>query len=345
MRTPLASQRRMVQSLLTDPSVLDHGPASCIETHFSWVILTRRFAFKLKKALDEPLLHHETPRDRRLACQSEVHLNRRLAADVYIGVIGLCGDAKGRLDRCRDGTVEADEYLVKMVRLHERQNLQWQIRHGRLDPADLDALIDLLAGFYRRSPPEWLSPRAHWQRMQRQVGEEIGELARHSIRPPGLSLDNLGAALRRLGGELRQLIEERVRTGHIHEVHGDLRPEHVYFAGAPMVIDCLEFSRPLRLQDPLEEIAFLAMECERMGATEAAHRLRTRFARTYDEDSPAGLWHFYAARRALLWAVLAIRHRSHSDARGENDWYDRAGDYLALAEGHLNRLTPERNGH
>ncbi len=343
MRTPLARQRRMVESLLADPSALDDGPASCIETHFSWVILTWRYAFKLKKALDEPLLHHETPRDRRLACQSEVHLNRRLAANIYIGVIGLCGDADGGCHRRQDETVEADEYLVQMVRLDERRNLQWQIRHGRLDPADLDALADVLAAFYRRSPPEWLSPGEHWQRMRRQIGEQIEELARHSVQPRGLDLANLGSALQRLGGELQQLIEERVRTGHIREVHGDLRPEHVYFAGEPVVIDCLEFSRPLRLQDPLEEIAFLAMECERMGAAEAARRLRTRFVQTYDEGPPAGLWHFYAARRALLWAVLAIRHRHHSDAHGENDWYDRAGRYLALAEDHLNRLAAERN--
>lgn len=343
MPTPLASQRRMVRSLIADPSALDDGPASCIETHFSWVILTRRYAFKLKKALDEPLLHHDTPHERRLACQSEVHLNRRLAADVYLGVIALCRGTDGTFHRRQDDTAEADDYLVQMMRLDERQNLQWQIRHGRLDPADLDALVDVLAAFYRRSPPEWLSPGEHWQRMQRQISDEIEELAGHGVSPGGLGLDNLGSALQRLGRELKQLIEERVRTGHIREVHGDLRPEHVYFAGQPVVIDCLEFSRALRLQDPLEEIAFLAMECERMGAIRAARRLQNRFVEAAGECPPAGLWHFYVARRALLWAVLAIRHRDHSDALGGNDWDDRANRYVGLAEGHLNRLAPERN--
>lgn len=342
MRTSLAWQRDLVRALVDDPSALEDGPASRIETHFSWVILTPRYAFKLKKALAEPWLHHDTPRDRRLACQSEVHLNRRLAADVYLGVIGLCGTADGTVHRRENDTVEADEYLVQMKRLDERRNLYHQIRQGRVDPADLDALVDALAAFYRRSPPEWLSPYGHWRHMQHQISEHVRELAAHALQPAGGSLADLEEALQRLGRELRQLIEERIRTGRIREVHGDLRPEHVYFAGEPVIIDCLEFSRALRLQDPVEEIAFLAMECERMGAIEAAHRLQRRFGKATGERPPAGLWHFYAARRALLWAVLAIRHRHHADARGENDWSDRARGYLALVEGHLDCLGPDR---
>ena len=340
MRTPLSWQRHLVGLLLDDPAVLDEGPASSIETHFSWVILTRRYAFKLKKALAEPWLHHDTPRDRRLACQSEVHLNRRLGADVYLDVIGIgvAGDRTFRLT----SDAGADEYLVKMIRLDERHNLSWQIRHGRVDPASLDGLVDKLANFYRRSPPEWLPPAKTWRGMEHQISEQIEALGQHSVQPAGVSLEALGAALQRLGRALRELLEERIRTGHIREVHGDLRPEHVYFTPEPVVIDCLEFSRPLRLKDPVEEIAFLAMECERMGAVEAARRLRVRFNKTTGESPPAGLWHFYVARRALLWAVLAIRHQDRPDSRGDNDWRARASAYLCLVEHHLGRLAPAR---
>ena len=63
------------------------------------------------------------------------------------------------------------------------------------------------------------------------------------------------------------LLEARAAQGRIVEGHGDLRPEHVFLDGEPQVIDCLEFDRDLRLLDPVDELAFLGLECERLGAT------------------------------------------------------------------------------
>ena len=52
----------------------------------SWVFLTDRFAYKLKKPLCHPLSDLRSLAARRRNCLIEVRLNRRLAADVYLGV-------------------------------------------------------------------------------------------------------------------------------------------------------------------------------------------------------------------------------------------------------------------
>ena len=67
--------------------------------------------------------------------------------------------------------------------------------------------------------------------------------------------------MQRLAAEL----DSRAARGCVVEAHGDLRPEHVCLLPEPQIIDCLEFSRDFRILDPADELAFLALECERLG--------------------------------------------------------------------------------
>jgi aminoglycoside phosphotransferase family enzyme len=68
-----------------------------IETHMSWVFLTDRFAYKLKKPVRLPFLDFVALTARKLACEDSIRLNRRLAPGVYLGVVPLCVDADGVL--------------------------------------------------------------------------------------------------------------------------------------------------------------------------------------------------------------------------------------------------------
>jgi uncharacterized protein len=45
-----------------------------------------------------------------------------------------------------------------------------------------------------------------------------------------------------------------------------LRPEHICLEDTPVIIDCLEFNRNLRILDPASEIIFLKLECDRLEA-------------------------------------------------------------------------------
>ena len=79
-------------------------------------------------------------------------------------------------------------------------------------------------------------------------------------------LGPLAAAYCAFVRERAGLLDARVRDGRIVDAHGDLRPEHVCLLDPPVVIDCLEFNRELRLVDPFDELAFLGFECALLGA-------------------------------------------------------------------------------
>ena len=82
----------LVQALL-DPSVYPdgHGNVELIETHISWVFLVGERVYKVKKPVALGFLDFTTLDRRRAACEDEVRLNRRLAPDVYDGVVELRG--------------------------------------------------------------------------------------------------------------------------------------------------------------------------------------------------------------------------------------------------------------
>ena len=84
------------------------------QTHISVVFLTGAFAYKIKKPVALDFLDFTTPEKRRHFCEEEVRLNRRLASQVYLGVVPVVR-RDARLAVEGDGT--AVEWAVKMQRL------------------------------------------------------------------------------------------------------------------------------------------------------------------------------------------------------------------------------------
>ncbi|MFO1435713.1 MAG: hypothetical protein U1F34_04920 [Gammaproteobacteria bacterium] len=62
-------------------------------------------------------------------------------------------------------------------------------------------------------------------------------------------------------------VDLRSRARNVVEGHGDLRPEHICLESRPIIFDRLEFNRDFRMVDPVDELSFLAMECEKLGDT------------------------------------------------------------------------------
>ena len=83
--------------------------------------------------------------------------------------------------------------------------------------------------------------------------------------PAGL-VRRIDRAQRRFLAGCGGLIAARVRHRRIVDGHGDLRPEHIWLDDKVRIIDCLEFNPRLRVVDPFDEIAYLGLECERLGA-------------------------------------------------------------------------------
>jgi aminoglycoside phosphotransferase family enzyme len=117
------------------------------------------------------------------------------------------------------------------------------------------------------------------------------------------------------------------RGAKLIDGHGDLRPEHVWLGPRPVVIDCLEFDPELRRLDPAEEMAFLALECARLGASRVSEDLLQRYRVAMQDPVPEALVQFYLSQRAATRAKIAAWHLRDSRYR-RREWLTRANSYL-----------------
>jgi aminoglycoside phosphotransferase family enzyme len=269
-------------------------------------------------------------------CAAEVHLNRRFAPGVYLGIVPLKVDAAGRL--LLGGAGATCDWLVKMVRLPAERTLEAQIARGKVDEPRLRQAVRLLTGVYRSSPHVEMTPDAYRRRFESDIRENLAELTDPAFELASDLPELVAAAQRRFLEIDGGLLDARVAAGRIVEAHGDLRPEHIYLSDPPLIVDCLEFSRDLRLLDPVDELAYLAIECHRLGAP----RLGDVVLETYRADSgdrpPARLVDFYGSVRAMLRAKLAIWHLRDEQRSDAEEWRTRTMRYLYIAADHAAKL-------
>jgi aminoglycoside phosphotransferase family enzyme len=304
-------------------------------THMSCVFLTDRHAYKLKKPVCLPYVDYTSLPARERFCADEVSLNRPLAPGVYLGTVPLVLAESGDLQM--DGPGEVVDWLVKMRRLPLEERLDTLIARDAVDRSRLERAIAALTAFYASSERAGFDADAYRARLAQAIERNRGALAQagadHLARRSGRIMDR----------QLRFVVAPKspvaARAEHVLEAHGDLRPEHVYLVEPPLVVDRLEFDRDLRLLDPADELAFLSLECERLGAPWVAElALRVYGDATGDRPSPA-VFGFYRSLRACMRARLALGHLERRDGRGTSSWHELAASYIDAADTASRELT------
>lgn len=296
---------RYPSSVLPDGLVdeIRAGPAlvpKVVETHSAVLFFAGDRVYKAKKALDLGFLDHTTLAARLAVCRREVELNRRLAPDVYLGVADLVGP---------DGAIS--EHLVVMRRLPEDRSLTNCLLAG--EDVD-DALRDIahaIATLHARAavtgPSRQLasteSVRGNWNQSFAQLHALTGADVDPTV------AERIEVLVERYLAGRDDLFAHRIAEGCVVDGHGDLQADDIYLMpDGPRILDCIEFGDRYRISDSLSDVAFLAMDLERLGHPD----LGRRFLDVY-RDLAAGTWppslaHHYIAYRAHVRAkVRALR--------------------------------------
>jgi aminoglycoside phosphotransferase family enzyme len=225
------------------------------------------------------------------------------------------------------GTGEVVDWLVEMRRLDRRRFLDAALERGEAPRPMLERVADTLSAFYAAAPPVIRAMGELGPRLAAQVAANARVLEHldgaRSARLNRLQMKALG----RLGAAL----DERVSGGCVVEGHGDLRPEHILLTDPPVVIDCLEFDRDLRVLDRAEELCVLELECARIGHPSAGRRLRDACLARLADRPPAALLEFYRSHRAAHRAKLYEWRSAEPDGGTPDEWRARAARYLDVA--------------
>ncbi len=307
-----------------------------LETYAAWVLLTGRYAYKVKKPFDLGHADFSTLALRRRACQEEVRLNRRLAPDLYVDVVAIRGTENDPVIGDTDvvGAEDVLEVAVKMREFPQRAQLDRRLAAGAVGEAEMQALAARLAAFHGDLRPaggvdRWGTP----ERVLASLHENVSQVLAGSDDPRELqTLARLRAWSASRGAELTPLLTQRRDAGFVRECHGDLRLRNlVALESGITAFDCIEFDAALRWTDVASEVALLMLDLRVRGRDDLAHLFASSYAeRTGDYDGVRML-PFYLVARAMARARVAV---SLLDRQGGADPETRVrlGRHIALAE-------------
>lgn len=303
----------------------NESPIEVRETHISWVFLTERFAYKVKKPITTTFLDYGTLAKRRDCCYEEFRLDRRNAQDLYLGVVPITLDGR---KATVEGRGEVIEYAVKMHRFPDDALLSDRLQRGRLATDEVWQLAHAVAGFHQRAAKA--DADAPWGSPPLVLSTAVDNLRDLSGSVEGRaadSLDLLDQWTHDFFAEHERLFAQRCANGFIRECHGDLHLANVvHWRDQLIPFDGIEFNEEFRWIDVISDAAFLSMDFAARGHLDLGRSfINAYLEQTGDHASLAAL-RWYLVFRALVRAkVAAIRARQPglSDAERESARHDR----------------------
>lgn len=265
---------------LSDAGIFDNKPlkGKLIETHISWIILSGKFAFKIKKPLQLSFLDFKSLKNRKHFCLKEVSLNSRFSS-IYLDVIPVREHEKHLY--LGDGPGKTIDYCVQMKRLQENKRMDKMLAAKNVGNDDIVRLARKLTAVHNDAP---VISRSFSLSEAKSTFNDIRSIIRLSDQHLGPAYSDIVTASilwsnQFLSNHSRR-IKERIAAGLFRDVHGDLHTANVFLYRDPVLFDCIEFNDRFRQIDVLDELAFLCMDLEANGAS----RQVTRLVKTYREN-------------------------------------------------------------
>jgi aminoglycoside phosphotransferase family enzyme/predicted kinase len=277
-----------------------------IDTHAASVFLAGDRALKVKRAVRFPFLDYSTLAKRKAACAAEIEVNRRLAPNLYRGVVAITRANDGRLAIGGDG--EPVEWSVDMVRFDENRTLDHLA--NEIDDDLADALGRAVAAAHDKAPivdaEPWIKALGSY------IDEHVEAFAEHRDIFPAADIEALAEKSRAHYQRIVPLLRERGRRGLIRRIHGDLHLGNIVLIdGRPVLFDAIEFSDIIASGDVLYDLAFLLMDLFERKLPQAANIVLNRYLaeahRDEDLDALTALPFFLSMRAAIRAKVTAAR--------------------------------------
>ena len=306
------------------------------QTHTSYVFLVGDRVFKVRKPVAFAFIDCSTPERRRKLCELELRVNRRLAPTVYCGVRPLIyRNGKYSLSREASGADVTVDFALEMRRLPEDRRFDHLVEAGVATLEDVRRIAEHLARFHATvaSTAGWNygSASAVWRLLMSNL-QETAEL----VADPDSHerLDLVSSFGRRFLTMHWEFFNQRARNGRVREGHGDLRGDSIYLVPDGItIIDALEFSERLRYGDVAAEVAFLAMDCDRLQRPDLASELARAYGLAADDPDLKFLLPFYKCYRATVRAKVELLKSRQEDCSFDDRALAReqARRYLELA--------------
>jgi hypothetical protein len=292
-------QKQVVEALMK-PEAYDEDPGhiELVQTHISFVFLTRNFVYKVKKAVDLGFLDFTTLEKRRFFCEKELELNRRLCEGMYLEVVPI---NRSNVIKIK-GKGETVEYAVKMKRIPQEKMLSKLLEKNKVDNELIGRIAKIIAEFHSKAETNRRISEfgslaiieTNWEENFDQTKEFVGTT---------ISTTDFKLIRERINDFMRRnvsLFEKRIAEGRVRDCHGDIHSGNIFIADRIYIFDAIEFNERFRYSDVASDIAFLAMDLDFKERTDLSNFFVKRYVEYSGDQGLMRLFPFYKCYRAYV---------------------------------------------
>jgi aminoglycoside phosphotransferase family enzyme len=295
----MQTQNQVVEALLR-PEAYPEDPKEIklIQTHISYVFLTKKFVYKVKKAVNFEFLDFSTLEKRHFYCDKELQLNRRLCPDMYLEVVPI---NQSKIIKIK-GDGETIEYALKMKLMPEEKIMTALIKKNKVDDKTINEIAKVIAQFHSETQTnneisEYGSlgiVKTNWDENFSQtlkfVNSTISSADFHLIK------NKIIQFMERNGS----LFESRIKNGRIRDCHGDIHSGNIFIADKIYIFDAIEFNDRFRYSDVASDVAFLSMDLDFHKRTDLSESFINRYIAYSKDQQLASILPFYKCYRAYV---------------------------------------------
>ncbi len=300
-------QKHVVDALLKPAAYdeeVDH--IELVQTHISFVFLTKNFAYKIKKAVDLGFLDFTTLESRRFYCQKELDLNMRLCKGLYLEVVSINKSSWGPALRIK-GDGETVEYAVKMKRMPQERMMSRLLEEGNVSSSVVDKIAKILSDFHSRAAASTEisvygsveAVRTNWEENFQQTQQFVGRALSKT------KYETIQSRIRDFLERHKSFFEQRIRDRRIRDCHGDIHSGNIFVAEEIYIFDAIEFNQRFRYSDVTSDVAFLAMDLDFKGHPQLSEFFTLKYAEYSGDDDMGRLLPFYKCYRAYVRGKVA----------------------------------------
>ncbi len=292
-------QNQVVEALMK-PEAYEEEPGriELMQTHISFVFLTRKFVYKVKKDVDLGFLNFTTLEKRRFFCEKELELNRRLCGDMYLEVVPI---NRSNVIKIK-GEGETVEYAVKMKRMPQEKMMSKLLEENKVGDRLVDRIAKIIAVFHSKAETnrkinEFGSLaiiETNWKENFEQTREFVGKT---------ISMKNFKLIRERIGGFMERNVPffmKRVTEDRVRDCHGDIHSGNIFATDRIYIFDAIEFNERFRYSDVASDVAFLAMDLDFKERADLSNFFVKRYVEYSGDQELAKLLPFYKCYRAYV---------------------------------------------
>ena len=270
-----------------------------LQTHISYIFLTGKYAYKIKKPVNFGFLDFTTLENRKFYCEEELRLNRRLCGDMYVSVLPIT--LSGGVIKI-NGAGEVVEYVLKMKEIPQNAMMSQLLNANKVDKNDMDKIAETLFHFHNNAETSdeidkfgsLETIKFNWDENFNQTREFIGRT---------VSVEDFAFINQKVNhfmDEKKILFEDRVNKGKIRDCHGDLHSANIFITDKPCLFDAIEFNKRFRYADVASDIAFLTMDLGFLGRKDLAEYFLFRYLNHNCDKELLNILPFYECYRAFV---------------------------------------------